>query len=141
MAKQKASEVNVVNNSDAVINESKASESALSGADVVSLVSCLESPRKFYLNSVNDYVEIPSAQSIEDTNGILRADGRSVLFTMKRNEWEELKALYSNSQAFENGLISECSDSEYKDKDKQAELAQQETGYEAAETDKKETKL
>ena len=31
MAKQKASEVNVVNNSDAVINEGKASKSALSG--------------------------------------------------------------------------------------------------------------
>lgn len=141
MAKQKASEVYVINNSDAVINEHKSSKSELHGADIVSLVSCLESPRKFYLNSINDYIEIPSAQSIEDTNGILRADGRCVLFTMKRSEWDELKDLYSDQLAFKNGLIIECSESEYQDKDKQAELAQKKTGYEADETVNSEIKL
>ncbi len=133
MAKQKVSEINIVNNSDAVLNELKANKSALYGADVVYLVSCLESPRKFYLNSSNDYVEIPSAQSIKDTNGILRADGRSVLFTMKRSEWDELKTLYSNNLAFVNGFISECSENEYNDMDKQTELSQKKTGYEATE--------
>ena len=52
---------------------------------------------------------------------------------MKRSEWDELKALYSNNLAFVNGFISKCSENEYNDKDKQNELSQKKTGYEAIE--------
>ena len=52
---------------------------------------------------------------------------------MKRSEWDELKALYSNNLAFVNGFISECSENEYNDMDKQTELSQKKTGYEATE--------
>lgn len=105
----------------------------ISGANVVTVCSRLSRTREFVLNpETGESCLIRSANdSVRGGGGIPLKDGESILFTMERSKWEKLLALYGDAACFENGLVFECSKSEFEDKDRQAELSQLKTGFEA----------
>lgn len=113
-------------------------DKAPTGANVVTVCSRLSRNRVFILdNETRESVEIYSANDvIRGGAGIPLMDGKSILFTLERAQWEKLLALYGEDDCFINGLVFECSKSEWDDKDRKAELAAKTTGYESIDPSK-----
>lgn len=127
----------VIVSSTEVVNHEKDEQNLnnqLSGADVVYLSSRLSHARVYIVDKeLGISVRIPSANDgITGKMGVPLKSHDAVLFTMKRQVWETLKAIYGNTATFVNGIVSECAKDAFNSSDKQAELSAIVNGYETA---------